>query len=68
MRRTIAAEPVEAGPAAGPAAGPTPGPGPGADADALPAYRRSLQYFALSRLVVAAVLLAYLPLMRGAGG
>ncbi len=64
MRRTIAAEPVEAGPVAGP----TPGLGPGADADALPAYRRSLQYFALSRLVVAAVLLAYLPLMRGAGG
>lgn len=32
------------------------------------AYWRSLAYFALSRLVVAAVLVAYVPVLRGTGG
>jgi two-component system sensor histidine kinase PilS (NtrC family) len=36
--------------------------------DALPSYRRSLQSFALARLVVAAVLLGYPPVMQGLGG
>ena len=36
--------------------------------DALPSYRRSLQSFALARLVVAAVLLGYAPVMHGFGG
>jgi two-component system sensor histidine kinase PilS (NtrC family) len=39
---------------------------PGRDGAGLPAYRRSFQYFALSRLVVAALLIAYVPIMRGA--
>jgi two-component system sensor histidine kinase PilS (NtrC family) len=39
----------------------------GREAAGLPAYRRSFQYFALSRLVVAALLIAYLPVMRGSG-
>jgi two-component system sensor histidine kinase PilS (NtrC family) len=37
----------------------------GREAAGLPAYRRSFQYFALSRLVVAALLIAYVPIMRG---
>jgi two-component system sensor histidine kinase PilS (NtrC family) len=40
---------------------------PGREAAGLPAYRRSFQYFALSRLVVAALLIAYVPIMRGSG-
>ncbi len=40
---------------------------PGREAAGLPAYRRSFQYFALSRLVVAALLIAYVPVMRGSG-
>jgi len=40
---------------------------PGREAAGLPAYRRSFQYFALSRLVVAALLIAYMPVMRASG-
>ncbi|MCX7230488.1 MAG: HAMP domain-containing sensor histidine kinase [Burkholderiales bacterium] len=40
---------------------------PGREAAGLPAYRRSFQYFALLRLVVAALLIAYMPVMRGSG-
>lgn len=47
------------------AASPTAVSAPGREAAGLPAYRRSFQYFALSRLVVAALLIAYLPIMRG---
>jgi two-component system sensor histidine kinase PilS (NtrC family) len=39
----------------------------GPDAGAWPAYRRTFQYFALARLVVAALLIAYVPVMRGMG-
>ncbi len=39
----------------------------GHDAGSWPTYWRSLRYFALSRLVVAAVLIAYVPLLRGSG-
>jgi two-component system sensor histidine kinase PilS (NtrC family) len=46
-----------------------PGAGEGrAEGDAWPAYWRSLGYFALSRVVVAALLLGYVPLLRGFGG
>ncbi|MFZ4759585.1 MAG: histidine kinase dimerization/phospho-acceptor domain-containing protein, partial [Burkholderiaceae bacterium] len=44
-----------------------PGASVGRDTDAWPAYWRSLGYFALSRLVVAAVLIAYVPVLRGIG-
>jgi two-component system sensor histidine kinase PilS (NtrC family) len=40
----------------------------GKDAAPWPAYWRSLRYFALSRLVVAALLIAYVPLLRGSLG
>jgi two-component system sensor histidine kinase PilS (NtrC family) len=40
---------------------------PGRDAAGWPAYRRSFQYFALSRLVVAGLLIAYVPVMRSMG-
>ncbi|RPH45589.1 MAG: two-component sensor histidine kinase [Burkholderiales bacterium] len=39
----------------------------GRDAEGWPAWRRSFQYFALARLVVAALLIAYVPVMRGMG-
>jgi two-component system sensor histidine kinase PilS (NtrC family) len=42
-----------------------PVPPDGQDAQPWPAYWRSLRYFALTRLAVAAVLIAYVPLMRG---
>ena len=57
--------PAPPAPPAPPADGADPG-GPGFDA--LPSYRRSLQSFALARLVVAAVLIGYGPLMHGFGG
>jgi len=40
----------------------------GHDTGAWPVYWRSLAYFALSRIVVAAVLVAYVPVLRGTGG
>lgn len=39
-----------------------------ADEQTWPAYWRSLGYFALARLVVAALLIGYVPLLRGMGG
>jgi two-component system, NtrC family, sensor histidine kinase PilS len=39
----------------------------GHEAGSWPTYWRSLRYFALSRLVVASVLIAYVPLLRGSG-
>jgi two-component system sensor histidine kinase PilS (NtrC family) len=39
----------------------------GREAGSWPTYWRSLRYFALSRLVVASVLIAYVPLLRGSG-
>lgn len=72
MRRTSAAETPGAGAAGGPRGtdgAPTGIPQRADPArpgfDALPSYRRSLQSFALARLVVAAVLLGYAPLMHG---
>ena len=76
------ADPERAGGAAADGGGPTAhgtasGPGTPArparvagapDGETWPAYWRSLGYFALARVVVAALLLGYVPLLRGIGG
>ena len=49
-------------------AGPPPPSSRDPDADAWPAFWRSLGWFAVARMVVAAVLIAYVPVLRASGG